>query len=132
VSRRLILKVLAAATVFGAVFAMAATLGVSSETVGAGDAAVASCDTDGVTTGYAPAWDAGDERYEVATVTIKGIAAACNGKAAKVTLTGSSGASLGEGTATLSVGGGDTTDDVTVAPAAAAADVTGVHVVIAD
>ena len=64
-----IIKLLAALTVGGAVFAMAATLSVGGSDLGAGNATVAACDPDGVTTSFTTAWDATDERYEVTAVT---------------------------------------------------------------
>jgi hypothetical protein len=127
--RRTLLKVLAAVTVFGGVFAMAASLGgITSAKLGADDAVVASCDTDGVTTSYTSAWDATDKRYETTSVVVGGVAAACVGQTMKVTLVDSTGASLGEGTASVTAAG-----NVTVNPSAAPSSkvVVGVHVTIA-
>jgi hypothetical protein len=93
-----ILTLVVAATVFAAVFAFAATLGVSSNTLGAGGDEVVSCDTDGVTvsydTEYDPALAPQDTAvpalggYKVTDVTIDDIATACNGAEMKVVLTG--------------------------------------------
>jgi hypothetical protein len=93
------------AIVFGAVFAVAASLGVTSDTLGAGGASVVSCDTDGVTTSYAVGYDSSIPGYKVSSVTVNGIdGTACNGKTMRVTLTGTSNASLAERTATLGSG----------------------------
>ena len=127
--RRNLLKVLAAVTVFGGVFAMAASLGgITSAKLGADDAVVASCDTDGVTTTYTSAWDATDKRYETSSVAVGGVAATCVGQTMKVTLVDSTGASLGEGTASVTAAG-----TVTVTPSSAPSSkaVVGVHVTIA-
>lgn len=100
-NRRVMLAILAALTAFGAAFAMAASLGtISSDSLGASNTTVASCDTNGVTTDYTTAWDATDKRYEVSAVVVSGIAAACDLKEVAVTVTDSSGASLASGTAT--------------------------------
>ena len=56
-------------------------------------------------------------------------AGACGGKSVQVTLTGTSNASLGEGTGTLPTGSG-TTYDLTFS-GVSASSVTGVHVLIA-
>ena len=131
--RNILIKLLAALTVGGLVFAMAATLSVSSGGVGAGDTTVASCDTDGVSTAYTTAWDATDKRYEITTVTVGGLADACDDKTIKVSLTDSTGASIGAGTAaniTVDSILTDTTEAVTLTTAPSAARTTGVHVTI--
>ncbi len=100
--RKFTIKALAGMTVFGAVFASAATLGgLTPDNLGAHDGSVAACDTTGVTTSYTSAWDATDQRYEVATVTVKGVADACDGQSLKVTVPGSDGASIADGTLTI-------------------------------
>lgn len=129
--RRTILKALAALTVFGAVSAMAASLGgISSANLGADDAAVASCDTDGVTTTYASGWDTTDERYEVSSVTVGGVADACDGATVKVTLVAKTGASLGEGMLSIPASVA-TSHPVTLSTAAESESVAGVHITIA-
>jgi hypothetical protein len=127
VSRRKIAGAIAGLTVFGAVFASAASLGgITSGQVGADDAAVTSCDTDGVTTAYTTSWDATDDRYEVTTVTVSGIAVACATKTLSVSLTDGTN-QIGSGTGTV-VG---TSLAVTMSPSASAEATTGVHVAIA-
>jgi hypothetical protein len=126
VSRRKIAGAIAGLTVFGAVFASAASLGgITSGQVGADDAAVTSCDTDGVTTAYTTSWDGTDDRYEVTSVTVSGIAAACTTKTLSVSLTDGTG-QIGSGTGTV-IG---TSLAVTMSPAASAEATTGVHVAI--
>jgi hypothetical protein len=104
--RKLTIKTLAALTAFGAVMAMASTLGgVTPATLGAEDSPVASCDTDGVATSYPSVWDAADKRYEVASVTVEGVDDACDGLTVKVTLTDSAGDALSEGTLAIPTDG---------------------------
>jgi hypothetical protein len=130
-SRRTIAGVVAGLTVFGAVFAAAASLGgITGGTVGADDAVVSSCDTDGVTTSYASAWDATDERYEVTSVTVSNISDNCDGRTISVSLTDSTGAQIGSGTNTVP-GVLVTSVSVSMSPAASAEATVGVHVSIA-
>ena len=100
--KRWLTALLAGLIVFGTTFAFAATLGgVTSGSVGANAAVVAACDSNGVTTSYASAWDAADKRYEVATVTVSGVADSCDGATLKVTLKDSAGAQIAEATDVL-------------------------------
>jgi hypothetical protein len=100
--RKLTIKTLAALTAFGAVMAMASTLGgVTPDTLGAEDSPVVACDTNGVATSYPSVWDATDDRYEVDTVTVEGVDDACDGLTVKVTLADNTGNSLSEGTLTI-------------------------------
>jgi hypothetical protein len=132
VSRRTIAGIVAGLTVFGAVFASAASLGgITSGNVGADDATVASCDTDGVTTAYATAWDGTDDRYEVTSVTVTGIANACDGKTLSVSLTDASSNQIGSGTVTVPTDALAFQASVTLSPAASAELTTGVHAAIA-
>ncbi len=131
-SRRTIAGILAGLTVFGAVYAMAASLGgITSGSVGADDAVVASCDTDGVTTSYASAWDATDERYEVTSVTVGGINNNCDARTLSVSLTDTSGAQIGSGSVAVPTDPLAFTATVALSPAASAELTTGVHVAIA-
>lgn len=83
--KRLAIVLATAVAVFGAVFAFAASLGVSSATLGAGSGVVSSCDTNGVTTTYGTTYSSG---YIVNSITVTGIAAACDGLTVSATLTG--------------------------------------------
>ena len=116
---------LAGVVAFGAAFASAAGVGVSSGSLGAGVTLVASCDGDGVTLGYPTAYDAASGTYKTATVTVSGIAAACAGKKLDVTLKNAAGASLGTGSVAAIAG---TSASVTLA--ADAATTVGAAVVI--
>ncbi len=130
-SRRTIAAVVAGFTVFGAVFASAASLGgITSGNVSADNTSVTSCDTDGVTTAYASSWDATDERYEVTSVTVSGISDNCDGRTISVSLTDVGGAQIGSGTNTVP-GALITSVNVSMSTAASAKDTVGVHVSIA-
>ena len=99
---RLIAAAIAVITVFSTVFAVAASLTVTSSTLGAGTGTVASCDTDGVTTSYTVSYTAAAAGYTVGNVSVAGIATTgCDGKVMKVTLVGAADASLAEATVTL-------------------------------
>ena len=126
--RKLIIKALAGITVFGAVVASASTLGgLTPDKLGAEDAVVAACDTNGVTASYTSAWDTTDKRYEVTNVTVKGVADACDGQSLKVTLGDSTGVSLGEGTLTIATSVA-VDHAVTISPGASTASAEEVHV----
>jgi hypothetical protein len=91
---------------FGLAAASAASLGgLTTGSLGADNAAVASCDTNGVTLAYGtPAYDAATGVYKISTATVGGIAAGCIGKTVYVTLADSTGASLGGGSGVLASG----------------------------
>ncbi len=67
--------------------ASAATLGgLTGAGLGADDAIVASCDSDGIATAYTTSYNATAQTYQVTAVNFTGVNAACNGKAASVSL----------------------------------------------
>jgi hypothetical protein len=127
--KRTLIALLAGVAVFAGAFAFAASLGaITTGSVGASAAVVASCDTDGVTTSFSsPAWSAGNKRYEVSSVNVSSIDAACNGDTIKVTLKDSTGASLGEASGAVAAGAAS----LAFAGGVAASAVTGIDVVIA-
>jgi hypothetical protein len=119
-----------ALTIFGAVYGFAATLAVGSNTLSAGNAIVASCDTTGNGKAtYSTAYDTTLGAYKVQSVTVTGLDAACNGKTISVTLTGTTGTLLTPMNLTpgLVASGGFTASPGTTV---AAKDVTGVSVAI--
>jgi hypothetical protein len=129
--RRFVISVLAGLVVFAAVFAMAASLGgITSGTVGADTTTVAACDSNGVTAAYTVAWDATDERYEISTVTVGGVADTCDGLTLSVTLADSGGAQIGSGSLTIPASGA-TSFGVSMAPQPSANATVGIHVAIA-
>ena len=118
--------------VFGGVYGFAASLGVSSQSLGSGNAAVASCQTTALTPSYATAYDSTIPGYKVGVVTVNGLdttAGHCASKAFKITLVNSSNVSLGEVSGTTSASGTSFTADFTSA-AVPAANITGVHVLV--
>ena len=135
--KRILLGLLAGAMVFSMVIGMAASLGgLTGDSLGADDATVASCDTDGVTSSYTNAYSStGTAGYKVDSVVVGAIADPCDGSTMSVTLTGTGGTSLGSASTTVDVdsAASDTSDTVSVAASNVLAEsVTGVHVVIAE
>ena len=129
--KRILLAVLAGLLVFAGVFAIAASLGgVTSTKVGADNTAVASCDTDGVSSGYATAWDATDKRYEITSVTVSNVNDACDGQTLDVSLTDSTGAQIGTGTLAIPASAA-TAFTVSLSTAPSAKLTEGIHVLIA-
>ena len=129
--KRTLLALLVSLTVFGSLYAMAASLGgITSDSVGADAAVVASCDTDGVTSAYATSWDATDKRYEITSVTVGGVADTCDGRTLSVSLTDSSGAQIGTGTLSIPTSGA-TSFAVTMTTAPSAKLTEGVNILIA-
>jgi hypothetical protein len=120
-------------TTFGGMFGLAASLGVSSQSLGAGSTSVVACQAGTISTTFASTYNAGAPAgYRATTVTLGNLdttVGACGSKTAKVTLTGpgASSASLGEQTGTVPSSG--TTMAFTFA-GVNASDVTGVHVTI--
>ena len=128
--KRVLLAMLAGLMVFAGVFALAASLGgITSDKVGADNTTVASCDTDGVSTSYATAWDATDKRYEVTSVTVSGVNDACDGQTLNMSLTDSTGAQIGSGSLSIPTSAA-TAHTVTMTTAPSAKLTEGIHVLI--
>lgn len=94
-SNRVLLGLTVGAIVFAATFAAAASLGLTVETLSADQQAITACDT-AVTSDYTTVYEDAISGYEVDTVSLSGLAAACDGMDFKVTLFGVGGTSLGE------------------------------------
>lgn len=148
--RRLLVAATIGATVFVSVYAFAASLNVSSQTLGAGNSVVASCipNPASVTVSYGTTYDPAVPGYRVSSVTITATTVppgltACAGKTITVDFTGAANASLGEVTTTIAASSPPPTLTIPVpatgaspAPGGAqfpvnAASVTGVSAVIA-
>jgi hypothetical protein len=120
--------------IFGGVFGLAASLGVSSSSLGAGSTTVVACQGGTLDLSYATAYNAtATPGYRATVVTVGNLdtsGSACGGKAIKITLTGPGGsaASLGEQTGTVPSSG--TSMNLTFT-GINASDVTGAHVTIA-
>ena len=112
--------------VFGTVTAFAASLSVTSKSLGAGTATVNTCNA-AAAVSYTTAYQASITAYKVATAPIT-TAAGCATMAYRVTLTGTGGTSLGEVTGVLD-GAGAASPDFS-ASNISAASVTGVSVTI--
>jgi hypothetical protein len=123
---RFALPLITGITVFGAVTAFAASLAVSTKSLGAGNATVSSCNAS-ATVSYNTVYSATLPGYKVSTAPVT-TAAGCNGLAYKVTLTGAANASLGEVTGTLDATGAASPDFSS--SNVAAASVTGVSVTV--
>jgi hypothetical protein len=120
--------VLAGTMTFGLVLGMAASLNLTSDSLGSATTTVAACQAGALNATYTSSYSATAPGYTVGTVTITGLASTCYSKPYKVTLSGAAGASLGEATGTTP--GSGTSITVTFSPAVGAASITAVNVVI--
>jgi hypothetical protein len=125
-AKRFLVPAVAGVVTFGAVTAFAATLSVTSKSLGSGNATVAGCNATAAVT-YTTTYSASLPGYKVATAPVT-TAVGCATMAYKVTLTGSGNTSLGEVTGTLDSSGSASPDFSSSNVAASA--VTGVSVVI--
>ena len=126
--KRAIIAVLASTITFGAVYGLAASLNLTTESLGAANTTVAACQAGQLTATYTASYSATAPGYTLGTVTVTGLAATCYSKAYRITLTGSGNASLGEATGTTPSSGASFV--ATFSPVVAAASVTGISVVI--
>lgn len=107
--------------------AAASTGGLTTGRLGADHAAVASCDTDGVTlTWNAPLYNVAGRRYVQRTLVVSGIAPACTGRRLRITVAQTSGAAITNGNVVIA----GTTANVTLAGNANIRVLTRVAVVI--
>jgi hypothetical protein len=84
----------AAIIVFASTYGFAASLGITSSGLGAGNAVVAACGT-GITASYSTAYSATIPGYSVSQVNLASIPAACQSKSYRIQLTGAAGAAIG-------------------------------------
>jgi len=130
--KRLIIGLIVGVVVFATAFGMAASLGgLTSDSLGADDQTVGTCDSNGVSTSYTTDYSsAAPAGFKVVAVTVAGIADTCDGKTIEVALTGSGGTLIEEQTATVPTAAG-TSVTLTFSDADSLAEaVTGVHVMI--
>ena len=125
-AKRFLIPAVAGVVTFGAVTAFAATLSVSSKSLGSGNATVATCNASAQVS-YNTTYSATLPGYKVSTTPVT-TAAGCATMSYKVTLTGAANASLGEITGTLD-GTGAASPDFSSSNIGASA-VTGVSVAI--
>ena len=137
--KRIIGVAVAGVIAFSGVYALAASLSVSSNQLGAGTSVVASCTTDTLTVTYGTlAYSTTIPGYTVSALTIKDNTAVpawttCNSEAYRVTLYGAGNTSLGEVTGTVSGVANTTGSSFTTATFGTAVNanlITGVAVVI--
>jgi hypothetical protein len=132
--KRLLLALVIAALIFGGVYGLAASLNVNTQTLGAGNTAVAACQSTALTVSYATSYDSTIPGYEMNTVTVNGLDTTstpnCASKAYKISLTGSSNTQLTEVTGTTPASGTTFTSSSLTSLNILAANVTGVHVTI--
>jgi hypothetical protein len=125
--KRIVGIIVAGVIAFSGVYALAASLTVSSNNLGAGTATVAACQSATLNATYTPLAYTAGTGYTTANVTVTGLASTCNSVPYRVTLYGSGRTSLGEATGTTPATGTTFTAAFT---AASAASVTGVAVVL--
>ena len=126
--KRALAAIIVGLVTFGAVFGAAASLNLTSASLGAATTTVAACQAGALNATYTSTYSATAPGYTVGTVTVTGLAATCYSMAYKVTLSTAGNVSLGEATGTTPASG--TSFSATISPAAAASAVTGISVVI--
>jgi len=125
---KLLFAAVVAAIVFAGVYGFAASLGLSSSGLGAGNAVVASCGT-GIQAAYTTAYSSTIPGYSVSQVNLSSIPAACLSKSYRIQLTGAAGAAVGaEMTGSLPASG--TTANISTSGNVDASLVTGISVVV--
>ena len=125
---KMVLAAVAAIVVFAGTYGFAASLGLTTSGLGAGNAVVAACGT-GINSAYTTAYSATIPGYSVSQVNLTSIPAACLSKAYRIQLTGAAGAAVGsEMTGTLPASG--TTANISTSGNVDASLVTGVSVVV--
>jgi hypothetical protein len=126
--KRILAALLLALVTFAGVYGLAASLNLTTDSLGSATTTVASCQSGTLNATYTTTYSAAAPGYTVGTVTITGLAATCYSKPFKVTLSTTAGGSLGEATGTTP--GSGTSFTATFAPAVSAASVTAISVVI--
>ena len=125
---KLVLAAVVASIVFAGVYGFAASLGLTSSGLGAGNAVVAACGT-GINAAYTTAYSSSLPGYSVSQVNLTSVPAACLSKAYRIQLTGAAGATVGaEMTGTLPASG--TTANISTSGNVDASAVTGISVVV--
>ena len=128
--KRLLIALVLAGIVFAGVLGLAASLNVSSNTLGAGSASVAACQSGTLTASYATSYSSTLPGYQVGVVTVSGLQSGCYTKSFRVLLSNSSNTSLGEVTGTTPSSGTTFTADFTSSNVSAA-NVANINVTIA-
>lgn len=126
--KRLIIATAVAPVVFGAMYGLAASLNMTTDSLGAATQTVAACQAGALNATYQNAYSATTPGYTVPTVTVTGLASTCYSKNYRVTLSGAGNASLGEATGTTPATGASFV--ATFGSPVNAASVTGISVVL--
>ena len=126
--KRVLAALLAGLMTFGVVYGLAASLNLTTDSLGAGSATVAACQSATLDATYTTSYSSSTPGYTVGTVTVTGLTASCYGMGYRVTLSGAAGVSLGEVTGTTPSSG--TSFGAVFSPAVSAASVVGISVVI--
>jgi hypothetical protein len=125
---KMIFAAVLALVVFASTYGFAASLGLTTNGLGAGSSVVAACGT-GINAAYSTTYTASIPGYSVSQVNLSAIPSTCLSKAYKIQLTGASGAAIGsEMAGTLPSTG--TTATIATAGNPDASLVTGVSVVV--
>jgi hypothetical protein len=98
--KRIVGIIVAGVIAFSGVYALAASLSVTSNSLGSGNVAVAACQSATLNVAYTPAYSATLPGYSTTTVTVTGLASSCYTVPYRVTLYQTGGTSLGEATGT--------------------------------
>ncbi len=132
--KRAIIAIALAAVIGSGIYGLAASLSVNSQTLGAGNTAVAACQSTALSVTYATSYDSTIPGYEMGTVTVNGLdttsSTNCASKSYKISLTGASNTQLFEITGTTPASGTSFTSSSLTSNNILAANVTGVHVTI--
>jgi hypothetical protein len=125
---KMLLAAVAALIVFASTYGFAASLGLTTNGLGAGSSVVAACGT-GINAAYTTAYASSIPGYSVSSVNLSAIPATCLSKSYRIQLTGASGAAIGsEMSGTLPASG--TTASVSTSGTVDASLVTGISVVV--
>ena len=98
--KRAIIAVVAGLVTFTGIYGLAASLNLSTSSLGAGTATVAACQAATINVTYTPSYAATIPGYAAGTVTANNLQATCYSMPYRITLYGAAGASLGEVTGT--------------------------------
>ena len=125
---KMVVAAVAAFLVFAGVYGFAASLGMTTNGLGAGSSVVSACGT-GINAAYTTAYASSIPGYSVSQVNLSNIPATCLSKSYKIQLTGAAGAAVGsEMSGTLPASG--TTASISTSGTVDASLVTGISVVI--
>ena len=125
---KMVVAAVAAFIVFAGVYGFAASLGLTSNGLGAGSSVVSACGT-GINAAYTTAYASTIPGYSVSQVNLSAIPPTCLSKAYKIQLTGASGVAVGsEMSGTLPASG--TTANINTSGTVDASLVQGISVVI--